>query len=211
MDVVQKKRLLGLIHILEVGGAERMMVNILNHFSKEDVEVHLIVFDNSGDLKKELSSQVKVHDLATPSVMKGMVKCLKEIHRVQPNIIFTGIGHLNIALAPFVPFMKRILPQSKWISRETNIVSLQNKTSKYPKFFDFLYRYFYNNYDVIVAQSQDMKDDLEENYFKTEKIIVINNPIDYKKINELANKKSAFFFDKEKVNFLSVYRLREDK
>lgn len=210
MDV-EKKKLVGLIHALDVGGAERMMVTILNYFVTEDFEVHLIVFDNRGDLKEELNNEIIVHDLDTPSVMRGITKCLKELHRLKVDIIFTGIGHLNIALAPFVPFMKFLLPKSKWISRETNIVSLQNQTSKYPKVFDFLYRFFYNNYDVIVAQSQDMKEDLLQNYFKTEKIVVINNPIDSQRVNSLSLKKMKFKFDDTKINLLSVSRLREEK
>ena len=211
MDVKSKKRLVGLIHTLEMGGAERMMVNILNHFSKENFEVHLIIFNNNGSLKKELSSQITIHDMLIPSVMKGMFKCLKEIQQIKPDIVFSGIGHLNIALSPFIPLMKQFLPKSKWITRETNIVSLQNKTSKYPKLFNFLYRHTYTNYDVIVAQSEDMKNDLEANYFKSDKIVVINNPIDYEKVNRLEKEKHHFSFDKAKINLLSVSLLREEK
>ena len=211
MDVNEPKRLVGLIHALDVGGAERMMVTILNHFVSEGLEVHLIIFDNRGELKKELLSEIVIEDLAMPSVMKGMPKCLKRLKSIKPDIIFTGIGHLNIALAPFVPVMKLLLPHSKWISRETNIVSLQNQTSKYPKLFDWLYKKTYNNYDVIVAQSEDMKKDLLENYFQTEKIVVINNPIDYEHVSKLVSEKSDFTFDDNKVNLLSVSRLREEK
>lgn len=211
MDVAQPKRLVGLIHALDVGGAERMMVTILNHFVGLNLEVHLIIFDNRGELKAELSEAVIVHDLLSPSVMRGMPKCLKEIKKIKPDIVFTGIGHLNIALAPFVPLMRRLLPQSKWISRETNIVSLQNQSANYPKVFDFLYRHVYNNYDIIVAQSEDMKEDLLKNYFQSEKIVVINNPIDYKKVNRLANEERLFTFDESKINLLSVSRLREEK
>lgn len=211
MDVEKKKCLVGLIHALDVGGAERMMVTILNYFVIENFEVHLIVFDNRGELKEELNKEVIVHDLVTPSVMKGMPKCLKNLQSIKADIIFTGIGHLNIALAPFIPFMKLTLPKSKWICRETSIVSLQNKTSKYPKLFDWLYKRVYNNYDKIITQSKDMKEDLEKNYFKSEKIVVINNPIDYEKVNALANKKHNFSFNKKKINLLSVSRLREEK
>ena len=211
MDVSGKKRLVGLIHVLEMGGAQRMMVTILNYFVVNDFDVHLIVFNNKGLLKEQLSKKVKIHDLGIPSVMKGIPKCLKTIHGIKPNIVFTGIGHLNIALAPFVPIMKTILPQSKWISRETNIVSLQNQTSKYPKLFDWLYRHSYENYDNIVAQSEDMKEDLLKNYFKSEKIVVINNPIDYLRVKALSEEEYNLSFDKNTVNLLSVSMLREEK
>ena len=211
MQIDKPKRLVGLIHALDVGGAERMMVTILNYFLSENFEVHLIIFDNRGALKDTLNEKIIVHDLVTPSVMKGMPKCLKQLRSIKADIIFTGIGHLNIALAPFVPLMRLFLPQSKWIARETNIVSLQNQSSKYPKVFDFLYRHTYSHYDVIIAQSEDMKKDLEQNYSILEKVFVINNPIDYEHVTELAKSVTYFSFDKSKINLLTVARLREEK
>jgi glycosyltransferase involved in cell wall biosynthesis len=140
-----------------------------------------------------------------------MPKCLKTIHTIKPDIVFTGIGHLNIALSLFIPLMKRLLPKSKWISRETNIVSLHNQISKYPKLFDWLYKHAYVNYDNIIAQSQDMKADIEKNYFSSEKIVVINNPIDVQKVQSLSKQERAELFDKTKINLLSVSGLRKQK
>lgn len=211
MDINKKKILTGLIHTLDIGGAQRMMVNILNHFSTQAFHVHLIVFNYSGVFKEELSSKITVHNLNIHSVMKGIPKCLKEIHAINPDIVFTGIGHLNIALAPFIPFMRFLLPQTTWISRETNIVSLQNQTSKYPKLFDWLYKHTYSNYDVVVAQSEDMKNDLETKYLLLNNIVLINNPIDINKVVTLANKSIPLNFNKNNVNLLTVAGLREEK
>ncbi len=209
---MKKKKLVGIIHELTMGGAERMMVNILNHFSSNQDEVHLIIFHNIGTLKNLLDSSIIVHDLGGVSVKKGMAKCLKEIYKIEPNIIFSGIGHLNIALAPFIPIMKTILPKTYWISRETNIVSLQNQEEKYPKFFDFLYRNTYRNFDVIIAQSEDMRDDLKLNYPLTKsKIELINNPIDMEKIDSLSLKSIDYKFREDMVNLLSVGTLRKRK
>ncbi len=211
MDVRKKTRLVGLIHGLDVGGAERMMVTILNYFLLEGFEVHLIIFENSGPLKEELFDEIKVYDLNSSSVMKGIPKCLRFLYEIKVDIIFTGIGHLNIALAPFIPFMNLLLPKRKWIARETSIVSLHNQASKYPKLFDFLYRYSYINYDVIIAQSENMKSDLEINYLKSDKIVTINNPVDVLKVNRLANEEKNISFNNKKINLLMVSRLREEK
>ena len=208
---MQPKRLVGLIHGLNLGGAQKIMLSTLNHFVEEDFEVHLIVFNAAGELKESLSKKIVLHDLAIPSVMKGMPKCLKTIHKIKPDVVFTGIGHLNIALAPFVPLMKRLLPHSKWISRETNIVSLHNQISKYPKLFDWLYKYTYVNYDNIIAQSEDMKADIEKNYFSSSKIVVINNPINVQQVALLSQKEITGLFDSTKINLLSVSVLRKQK
>ena len=206
-----KKVLVGLSYSLEIGGAERMMLTILNYSATQNFEVHLILFKDSGELRKELSSDIKLHKLDRLSVTKGMPKCLKLIKQISPDVVFSGIGHLNLALAPFLPIMKLLLPQTKWIARETNIVSIENSLSKYPKLFDFLYRYTYQNYNTIVAQSEDMREDILNNYFKTNKVVLINNPIDVEKVESLAKGESLHSFDKNKINLLSVSRLREQK
>jgi len=206
------QKLVGVIHELTMGGAERMMVNILNHFFSNGDEVHLVIFKNIGTLKDLLHKDIIVHDLGNLSVKKGMPKCLRKIHKIKPDIVFSGIGHVNIALAPFIPFMKKLLPKTRWISRETNIVSLQNQEEKYPKIFDSLYTKTYKNFDVIIAQSEDMQNDLELNYPSTaSKIVLINNPIDIEKVNELSRKKINFKFAMDKVNLISVGTLRYRK
>ena len=208
-----KQKIVGVIHELTMGGAERMMVNILNHFAlnRKDT-VHLIVFKNIGVLKEQLAKSIKIHDLESNSVKAGIPKCLLEVYRIKPNVVFSGIGHLNIALAPFIPLMRFFLSDTRWIARETNIVSLQNQESKYPKLFDFLYNRVYKNFDVIIAQSKDMKRDLESNYPKCfSKVTLINNPIDIKKVVKLSTESREFSFSNEKINLITVGTLRYKK
>jgi len=209
---MKRQKLVGIIHELTMGGAERMMVTILNHFVANKDEVHLIIFKNIGTLKELLDTRIIVHDLEQLSVKKGMAKCLKEIYKIKPTIVFSGIGHLNIALAPFIPIMRRLLPQTRWISRETNIVSLQNQEEKYPKFFDYLYRNMYKNFDSIIAQSKDMREDLEKNYPSTlSQLRLINNPIDIEKVEKLASESIDYQFKEEMITLVSVGTLRERK
>ena len=204
---MDKKILVGIIHKLEMGGAERMMVNILNHFACEDKEVHLIIFNNIGSLKASLDSRIIIHDLKVTSVKYGLFKSFVALYRLKPDIIFSGIGHLNIAMASFIPLLKLFLPKSRWVSRETNIASMKNKKSKYPKLFEWLYKNVYKNYDVIVAQSQDMKNDLKEHYpSASAKAVVINNPIDIDRVELLSNE-----YKVEKINLINVGILRQAK
>jgi len=57
-----------------------------------------------------------------------------------------------------------------------------------------------------------MQRDLVENYnFPKEQSVVINNPIDIKKINELSNKSIKYPFDRNKIRLISVGGLRYEK
>ncbi|MBU1669388.1 glycosyltransferase [bacterium] len=209
---MKQQRLVGIIHELTMGGAERMMVNILNHFSSQGDEVHLIIVKNIGTLKALLDTNIVVHDLESSSVKKSIPTCLRTLYTIKPDTIFTGIGHVNIALAPFIPLMRRLLPKTRWISRETNIVSMENQRGKYPRLFNFLYRNVYHYYDVIIAQSEDMRNDLALHYPKAAKrACVINNPIDIEKVEALSKEAIDFTFDPKMVNLVSVGTLRKRK
>ena len=201
------KVLVGVIHQLVIGGSERIMVDVLNHFVREGKEVHLIIFHSGGILREQLDSSIVIHDLNVTSVKNGMLKLFKELYTIKPNIVFSGIGHLNIALAPFIPLLKIVLPNSHWVSRETNIASIKNKKSKHPKLFDWLYKNLYKNYDVIIAQSEDMRSDLKLHYPATSpKTIVINNPINTKRVKLLSNE-----YEVPKINLINVGVLRQAK
>jgi len=211
--MIKKRKLAGVIHELTMGGAERMMVNILNYFASNKDEVHLIVFNNRGTLKALLDTSITVHDLGGLSVKRGIPQCLKEIYQIRPDTLFSGIGHLNIAIAPFIPIMRRLLPQTEWVARETNIVSLQNQEEKHPKFFDYLYSKSYKNFDVIIAQSEDMREDLAKNYgLDSSKVVLINNPIDIESVQKLGKESIEYDFKREPQHCLvSVGTLRHKK
>jgi len=209
---MNKQTLVGIIHELNMGGAERMMVNTLNYFGASGTDVHLIIFNNVGVLKESLDSEITLHDLKSKSVKKGVQKLLKELHSIKPDTVFSGINHLNILLAPFIPVMRKLLPKTRWVCRETNIASLQKQEEKYPKLFDWLYKKTYHNYDVIIAQAQVMRDDLLKHAPKAgRKSVVINNPIDSKRIQKLSQESITFPFDSRYINIISVGRLRHTK
>lgn len=76
--------------------------------------------------------------------------------------------------------MYSVFPHTKFIARETNVVS-QHVTRPEIR---FLYK-FYNHYDTIICQSDDMQHDLIENFkIRREKTVKINNPVDFDFIDE---------------------------
>jgi len=206
------KKLVGVIHALNQGGAERNMVNILNYMTNEGINVELIIFQAHGVFLNQLDKRIIIHDLNSSSVKNGIIKLLLKLYKIKPNIVFTGIEHVNILLSIFIPFIKLYLPNTRWISRETNIVSIHKEKNDYPKIFHLLYRYTYHNFDAIIAQSEDMKKDLLKYYPKSAaKTVVINNPINIKRIQTLAKEEINFPFSKNSINLISVAALRNQK
>ncbi|SIT00020.1 Glycosyltransferase involved in cell wall bisynthesis [Kaistella chaponensis] len=161
---------------LETGGAERIATTIANHLPREKFEPKILLLRKEGGYLELLKEDVEIIDLKIQRIRNSLIPILKEIKIRKPDIVFSGFGEINAYLSLFI----KLFPKTKFIARETNVVS-QHVTRKEIRFF---YK-FYSNFHKIICQSDDMQNDLIENFkIKKEKIIKINNPVDFDFINE---------------------------
>lgn len=179
---------------LETGGAERIVTTIANHLSRDKFEPKILLLRKEGGYLKLLKDDVEIIDIKTERIRHSLKPILKEIYRRKPDIVFSGFGEVNAYMSLFI----KLFPQVKFIARETNVVS-QHVTKKEIKFFYT----FYNNYHQIIAQSDDMMNDLINNFkVSRSKIIKINNPVDFDFINEKllnSNKPESFKYNYKNV------------
>lgn len=207
--MLHKSRLLFIVPSMRGGGAERVVATLLQHLSPERFDLYLALISKEGKFLEEIPSHVSVIDLDARRVRHSVFKIVKTLKAVEPDIVFSTLGHLNVLISIMRPFLpKRMV----FIGRESNTVSVINKQSRYPKLFDFLYRHFYNNFDHIVAQAEYMKRDMVENYrIRDAKVTVINNPVDFGRIAALSGETPEVAFDPDKINLLAVGRLSHQK
>ncbi|WP_319500560.1 glycosyltransferase [uncultured Draconibacterium sp.] len=201
-----KQKILFVIPSLAGGGAERVITHLSNHISRDKyIPELLLIYDTEHILLNNLKKDIKITNLCIPTSKKYFfLQTLVAIMRQKPDIVFMGMSGINVLIAPFIPFLKRI----KWIARETNTVSIhvQNKRML------FLYRNFYKNYNRIIAQCDDMKLDLVANFnIPDDKIRVINNPIDTEFINHQLSSKKSVLFPSGRINLLACGRLVPQK
>ncbi len=210
---MKKIRILFVMHELSIGGAERVVTNIMNNLDKEKFDVHLCLFKKKGDLLKSLSKDVTVHNLCASRVSRGFFRLLLLIVSLRPDIVFSGITHVNLLISMQITILKILLRDVKFISREVNIPSVRAVYLTKSKKMDILYKKLVHNFDKVIAQSVFMKNDLKESYQLTDDtLMVINNPIDFEAIkNKLALPEKVSFKHKDKINILSVGRLRYQK
>ncbi|XOD68505.1 MAG: glycosyltransferase [Flavobacteriales bacterium AspAUS03] len=199
-----RKTILFILPNLRAGGAEKVTTLLANYLDRKKFIPKLLLFQKEGIYLNILKNDIEIIEISVSRIRYSLFKILKTIKKLQPDIVFSGFGELNAFISPCLPFFKRI----KFIARETNVVS-QHVKQKRTLFF---YR-FYNNFDKIIAQSDDMKEDLIKNLrIRPEKIVKINNPIDMDfiqgKLKERGRPKEYFT---EKKNFLSVGSLNHRK
>jgi len=197
---------------LNLGGSERVIVNIVNNLDRDIFNIGLVLFRDDGALVEELKSDIKIYNLDINSVKKGIFLLLREIYQIKPDIVFGGIGHLNIFLAIFIPFLRYLLPQTKFVARQSNILTTNNKQERFPAIHEWLYKRVYKNYNKIICQSKYMQKDLVDNYaFPIEKSVVIHNPIDIKRVQKLYNQPIEYPFSSKTINLINVGQFRYQK
>ena len=180
-----RKRVLFLIPTLTGGGAERVIVTLLKHLDRSRFELALAVVDTRDAVfRPDVPADVEFIDLGQRRVRHALPRLVRLIWQRRPDVVFSTLGHLNLALA----ILRPLLPSSpRFIARESNVPSQQLRCEPHPRLLGWLYRRFYRNHDVVVCQSRTMLVDLESNFaLPRDRGIVIHNPVDVGRLQRLA-------------------------
>lgn len=169
------------------GGAERVITTLLKHLDRTRFKLVLGVVSMRGAVfSKEIPSDVELIDMHCSRVRYALPKIIRLVWFRRPDVVFSTLGHLNLALAMLRPFFPR---STRFLGRETSIVSINIKNYSFSRAWALFYRYFYSRLDHVVCQSQYMHDDLVENYnFPKDKVCVIHNPVDVANITRKIEK-----------------------
>lgn len=197
---------------LKSGGAEKVLVKILNNINQNKYNIKLILLDKTGSLLNSLNTSIEVVDLESENSIYSLYKLYSILKNEKPEVVFSIIGHVNVILAMF-KFI--VFKDIVFIGRENVVYSewlYKNKDFK-KIILNILYKIFLKRLDVVIVQSEYMKNEIIK-YFKVplNKIKVLNNPIEKEKIDILKKEKiNEITWDSNKKNLLAVGRIEEVK
>jgi glycosyltransferase involved in cell wall biosynthesis len=170
------KKIFFLIPSLTSGGSERVFSILANHLDHKTWDITVVVLDGSQRFYTINEDKVRVIDLQTPRVRQGFVKIFKLIRREKPDLVVSTLSHLNQFIALIKPFLPR---ETRFIARESTILSVFHQQETVPALRDFLVRWLYPSFDALICQSQRMANDFKNNYkIPNSKINIINNPVE---------------------------------
>lgn len=180
MRAEPRPKLLLLIPHLGGGGAERVTALLARGFSAEKYELHLGLI-TQGEIGEEgLPFWVHPHALGARRVRIGAFRLLRLVRRLQPDLILSGMYHLNflvLLLRPFFPRRTRVLV------RQNGTVSSALAFEAHPRFTRLLYRVLYRRSDWVICQTQSMAEDLaRELGIEESRLAVLPNPVDVEEI-----------------------------
>jgi glycosyltransferase involved in cell wall biosynthesis len=180
MPSYRRPRVLLLIPHLGGGGAERVTALLAQCLSAEKYELHLGLITQKKIGGEGVPSWVHLHILDAPRVRAAAFRLLRLVRRVKPDLILSGMFHLNflvLLLRPFFPLGTRVLV------RQNGTVSAALAFGGLPWHTRFLYRLLYRRADRVICQTMAMAGDLaSEIGLARDRLAVLPNPVDVEKI-----------------------------
>ncbi len=215
-----KKKIAFLLQNLEGGGAERVVLNILNSINLDIFDVSLILIENRGVYLEQLKNRSGLDVVTFSNICKS--RHINFIVNYLRALIFLKRQGYSVIFSQYNPgkllgFFKFLYKGQNLIYRETNIPQAENKSRKF--YLQILNKIFYkygiNNYEQIIVQSEDMKVSLLRIAGQIKKkISLINNPIDCnfieKQLSELNGSKNIFTLPNA-IRLISIGRLSYQK
>lgn len=202
-----------LINSLTSGGAEKIVVTIINKLQKENYEVELICLEKN--IFYNISKDIKIKYLTNNSGNNNGIKKLFEIP-------FLAFKLKNYIKENDIQIVQSHLYRANYINVLSNILGAKHQTqivnhgiaSRYKikgllgKINLFLIRNLYSKAHTIITISKEMKNDLNNLFLFKNNQLVINNPYDIENINHLKiEENTKFVFDSKKKYLITMGRL----
>ena len=180
-----RRRLLITLADLNAGGAERVVLTLLRHLSRERFEIDLALVRREGRFLAEVPPDVPVHDLGASRVRAAGPPLIRLVRRLRPQVVLSTLFFLNNYLLLLRPMLPR---GTRLVVREGTIVGSAMQTWRRPWLWSLLYRTLYRSADEIICQSEFMKNDLATRFgIPRSRMTTIYNPLDLDEIRARAD------------------------
>lgn len=214
------KRVTFVINNLDGGGAERVLVNLLNNLDRRKFIPRVFLFENYGSYLNQLNSDIEIGYASDGEFIKNDSRFSKKINKYAKYIIRStkGVKKLEDFIKDddiVVAFLEKMITYNvARIIRKSNKKSyawLHTNISGFSKVQKFLSHKFYKYYDGIICVSKECADiaKLELKEYR-DKIYVEYNPIEIDLILKKSIEKSNYSLGNRK-NIIAIGRLTKDK
>ncbi len=180
----ERPKVLLLIPHLGGGGAERVIALIAAGLSRAKYDLHLALVTEARAPADPFPPGLTLHLLGVSRVRSAGPRLLRLVRRLRPQLIVSGIFHLNflvLLLRPLFPASTRV------VVRQNATVSASLAFDRLPFYTRLLYRLLYRRADRVICQSWAMAEDLAgELGIQKSRLSVLPNPLDVEAIQDAA-------------------------
>lgn len=189
-----------------VGGAERMTVTVTKSLDRHLFKVVYYLVDLIGDGKNQLRrfipSDMEVHIIPRGIALKIIWQLFNIIRKEKPDMVFSSVLYLNNKVLPW----RNLFPYTKFIIRcENYLYTYSGKQHK-------MIKMSYPKADLIIAQTDEMKQELIELIgISDDKVVVMQNPVDRDTVDKKISEGQNPYPNNGKLHFVAVGRFAHQK
>ncbi|GJL84780.1 MAG: glycosyl transferase [Micavibrio sp.] len=195
---------------LTAGGAERVLITLMNSIDRTRFEPIFVTVSDTGTLRKIIDPEIPFHCLQKERVSLALPKMYFKLKDLDPDIIFSTMAHLNLSLL----LLKPLFPKTHFIVREAITPSFILGEHRYLSFaLKAAYRHLYPKAAQVIDPAQAIIHEFQELLgMSCKNHVLLHNPVDLDKIREKEDIKFEIAQERNNtVHFVSAGRLHFQK
>ncbi len=160
---------------LKGGGAERMMVNLSEGFTKRGVAVDLVLAEAKGPYLSHVPPGVNVIDLGSGGVMSSLPKLVRYLRKAKPRTLLVTLNHAAVAA---ILAARLAGTDTRVFARVSNMMFQGTVNSPRVKLLRAAVRHLFPRATGLIGVSKGVADDIGRfTGAPPEKIHAIYNPV----------------------------------
>lgn len=205
-----KPTILFILPALTAGGAERVLITLMNMLDRSRYRPVFLTVSDQGPLRDLIDPAIPFHSLHGHRVSRAYFKLYRRIKDIKPDLIVATMAHLNMTLLTLKP----LFPRTRFIVREAITPSFI--LSEHPTLSPVLklaYRFLYPKADLVLSPAQAIIDEFRADLDMSDgNFALLRNPVNLGKVRAEADGEFAMAGDRaQTVEFVASGRLHYQK
>lgn len=172
-------RVLFVLPNLQVGGAERVIVTVMNGLDRSRFDPSFLTLSDEGPLRERIDHEIPFHSLHGRRVSRALPGIFKILRKIKPDVVVSTMAHMNFAMLLLRPFF----PRTAFIVREAALPSMIFQSR--PAFIAAIkcaYRLLYPHAAAVIDPSQAIKNEFSGMGLHLDNHFMIFNPVDTERL-----------------------------
>ncbi|HPD82919.1 MAG: glycosyltransferase [Alphaproteobacteria bacterium] len=171
------KKIMFVLPALSAGGAERVLITLMNEIDRKRFIPEFIALRKNGPLKKLIADDITIHHIGSyKHIICSLIPLLKKINNEKPDVIVTTMAHTNFLILIIKPFLQK---KARIIIREAITPSFILETHKFGWLVKILYKILYPTSNLVISPSQRIIDEFKHLlHINTKHYKLLYNPVD---------------------------------
>jgi len=193
---------------LEAGGAERVLITLMNGVEREKYDPALLSVRGDGPLKDLIDPSIPFYALNRKPTVSSLPALLRKLRKIRPDIVISTMAHMNFMVLALKPFF----PKTIFIVREAITPSyFLQKYQRRGFIIKALYRILYRRADIVLSPTRKVFDAFYDWGLNGDNFVLLKNPVDVEKVRASIEPPSMPAKHDETIHFIGCGRLDRQK